>query len=111
MSNIAGIVNVNYHKTTKILDAKNQCAPISDMETMYSVTDLVGQLIEYTITDNVATITETGYIEGSEVCIYLYCFRISEGGGPSQQKIIGADELQLETLKLETLKLNTLSKL
>ncbi len=98
-----GIPLLNYHKVTKTLDANKQCSTESLMETMCSVLSTDGKLIEYTILNSqtdvdVATVTEEGYIEGSEVDIILWCLRPSEMGGPCQPIIVQSDEDILGTL-------------
>ena len=99
MSGNCGLPNLNYHRITRTLDVDSKCTPESLMETIFSVTCTSGKVIEYTITDNVATITEEGYVEGSEVDIWLYCFRPSEGGGACQQIIVDEDETKLACYK------------
>jgi hypothetical protein len=91
-----GIPRINIHRIKRTLDANKKVKPASLIETLVSVTDLKGQLIEYTITDNKATITESGYVEGSEVLIWCWCLRASEGGGVCNQIIKIADEDKMQ---------------
>jgi len=86
-----GIPRCNLHCIRKTLDASNQVTPVSLIERIVSVKDGTKH-IKCTITDNVATITESGYVEGVEVDMWLYCIRSSEGGSICEQNIVQADE-------------------
>jgi hypothetical protein len=99
MESAMGIPRINIHRIIKTLDENNKVTPTSLFETMCCVTDLCGNVIANTITNNISTVTEEGYVEGSKVIIWLWCLRASEGGGMCQQIIIDADETILQTYK------------
>lgn len=96
MESALGISRINVHRIVMQLDENKQVTPASLLENMVSVTDLLGNLIAYTITDNVATVTESGYIEGSEVAIWVWCLRANEVGGMCQTIFIQADEDKMQ---------------
>lgn len=86
-----GLIRCNFHCIKKTLDSNKQVTPVSLVERVVSIKDGTKH-IKCTIDNNIATITEDGYVEGSSVDIWLYCIRGSEGGSICSQKIVQADE-------------------
>jgi len=85
MKGAFGLPQINMHKVTVQLDKNKQVTSNSEGDTLCSVTGVRGNVIKHTITNGVATITEPGYIEGSEVAIHLWCLRADEDGGACKQ--------------------------
>ena len=87
-----GAPRLNFHKIRKTLDSDCKCSPVSHFEFVFCAKATSGKNIDYTIADNIVIVTESGYSEGDEVDIWLWCLRASEGGGICEQEIVQADE-------------------
>ena len=86
-----GLVRINLHKVTGILDESKQVQSISYYDKIVSIKKGVNK-INATITNNVATITDESYSQGDEVDIWLACVRSKEDGGICDPVPIQADE-------------------
>jgi hypothetical protein len=91
MDSLMGATRLNIHKIRKTLDVNKQVTPTSLLERVCSVTDN-GAKIKCTISNNVATITEAGYVEGSTVDMWVWCLRSTEGGAICEQNLVQFDE-------------------
>jgi hypothetical protein len=100
-----GLVRYNLHKIKMTLDSNKQIQSNSHIEKIVSVKD-GDKCLACTIENNkasttaggdyteinIATITEAGYVEGTEVDMWLACMRSSEGGSICDEVYVQADE-------------------
>ena len=86
-----GCIRINLHKIKKTLDSNNQVESGSYIERINSIKD-GEKCIKSTIENNIATITEEGYTEGSEVDMWVCCVRSTEGGSICEENYVQADE-------------------